>query len=301
MPATTRARALALERQSAVSAGRGIACALAAWLLFACMDAGSKLLAEQYSIIQILWVRFLSLLAVSAWLAARHGSRGLVTRRFWLQSLRSFMLMVEIGLFILTITVLPLADAHAILAISPLLVTALSVPLLGEKVGIRRWSAVGVATLGMLVILRPGFGAMHPMALVALACACMWSLYQVLTRIVSRTDAPLTTLFYTALIGAVALTAIGPFYWRMPDAQGWALFALVAALGAGGHYLLIKALQLAPASLLQPYAYTVLVWATVVGFTVFGNLPDLWTVLGALIIVASGLYTFARERRLRED
>ena len=205
------------------------------------------------------------------------------------------MLMVEIGLFIWTITVLPLADAHAILAISPLIVTALSVPLLGEKVGIRRWSAIGVASIGMLVILRPGFGAMHPMALVALLCACMWSLYQVLTRIVSRTDPPLTTLFYTALIGAVALTVIGPFYWRTPDAQGWALFALVAALGAGGHYLLIKALQLAPASLLQPFAYTVLVWATLVGFTVFGNLPDLPTVLGALIIVASGLYTFARE------
>jgi drug/metabolite transporter (DMT)-like permease len=202
--------ALALERQAALSTGRGIACALAAWLLFACMDAGSKLLAEQYSIIQILWVRFLSLLAVSGWLAARHGSSGLITRRFWLQGLRSFMLMVEIGLFILTITVLPLADAHAILAISPLIVTALSVPLLGEKVGIRRWTAVGVASLGMLIILRPSFGAMHPMALVALLCACMWSLYQVLTRIVSRTDPPLTTLLYTALIGAIALTVIGP-------------------------------------------------------------------------------------------
>jgi drug/metabolite transporter (DMT)-like permease len=300
MPASTPLPALAFERQTPVSTARGIACALAAWLLFACMDAGSKLLTEDYSIIQILWVRFLSLLTVSGWLGARHGSRGLITRRFWLQSLRSLMLMVEIGLFIFTITVLPLADAHAILAISPLIVTALSVPLLGEKVGIRRWTAISVASLGMLIILRPGFGAMHPMALVALLCACMWSLYQVLTRIVSRTDPPLTTLFYTALIGAIALTVIGPFYWRTPDAEGWALFALVAALGASGHYLLIKALQLAPASLLQPFAYTVLVWATLVGFTVFGNLPDLLTVLGALIIVASGLYTFARERRLRQ-
>ena len=300
MPASTPVPALALERQAPVSTGRGIACALAAWLLFACMDAGSKLLAEDYAIIQILWVRFLSLLAVSGWLAARHGRGGLTTRRFWLQSLRSLMLMVEIGLFIWTITVLPLADAHAILAIAPLIVTALSVPLLGEKVGIRRWTAVGVASIGMLIILRPGFGVMHPMALVALLCACMWSLYQVFTRIVSRTDPPLTTLFYTALIGAIALTVIGPFYWRTPDVEGWALFALVAALGASGHYLLIKALQLAPASLLQPFAYTVLVWATLVGFTVFGDLPDLLTVLGALIIVASGLYAFSRTRRLRQ-
>jgi drug/metabolite transporter (DMT)-like permease len=300
MPAGKPAPALALARRTAGATGRGIACALIAWLLFASMDAGSKLLAEQYSIIQILWVRFLSLLAVSGTLALRQGSGGLITRRFWLQGLRSLMLMVEMGLFIWIITVLPLADAHAILAIAPLLVTALSVPLLGEKVGIRRWAAVGVASVGMLVILRPGFGAMQPMALVALLCAAMWSLYQVLTRIVSRTDPPLTTLFYTALIGAVALTAIGPFYWRTPDARGWALFTLVAVLGAGGHYLLIKALQLAPASLLQPFAYTVLVWATLVGFAVFGNLPDLPTVLGALIIVASGLYAFARERRLRQ-
>jgi drug/metabolite transporter (DMT)-like permease len=299
MPARTPAPALAIERAAAASTGRGIAYALLAWLLFACMDAGSKLLAEEYSIVQILWVRFLSLLAVSGSLAVRQGSTGLITRRFWLQSLRSLMLMLEIGLFIWTITVLPLADAHAILAIAPLLVTALSVPLLGEKVGIRRWTAVGVASVGMLIILRPGFGVMHPMALVALLCAGMWSLYQVLTRVVSRVDAPLTTLFYTALIGAIALTLIGPFYWRAPDAQGWALFVLVAVLGAGGHYLLIKALQLAPASVLQPFAYTVLVWATLVGFTVFGNLPDLFTVAGALIIVASGLYSFAHERRLR--
>jgi drug/metabolite transporter (DMT)-like permease len=298
---STPSAALDLKRQTAASTSRGIACALAAWLLFAGMDAGSKLLAEHYAIIQILWVRFLSLLAVSGWLAARHGRAGLTTRRLGLQSLRSLMLTVEIGLFIWTITVLPLADAHAILAIAPLIVTALSVPLLKERVGIRRWSAIGVASLGMLIILRPGFGVVHPMALVALLCAAMWSLYQILTRIVSRTDPPFTTLFYTALIGALALTLIGPFYWRAPDASGWALFALVAVLGASGHYLLIKALQLAPASLLQPFAYTVLVWATVVGFTVFGTLPDLLTVLGAAIIVASGLYTFARERRLRAD
>ena len=300
LPASTPARGLAIDRATAGATRRGIAYALLAWLLFACMDAGSKLLAEEYSIVQILWVRFLSLLAVSGSLTLRQGSGGLITRRFWLQSLRSLMLMIEIGLFIWTITVLPLADAHAILAIAPLLVTALSVPLLGEKVGIRRWTAVGVASLGMLIIVRPGFGVMHPMALVALLCACMWSLYQVLTRVVSRTDPPLTTLFYTALIGAIALTAIGPFYWHTPDGQGWALFVLVAVLGASGHYLLIKALQLAPASVLQPFAYTVLVWATLVGFTVFGNLPDLFTVAGALVIVASGLYAFARERRVRQ-
>ena len=294
------AGALALEPQAAASTGRGIACILTAWLLFACMDAGSKLLAESYPIVQILWLRFSSLLVIAAWLARRQGGNAaLRTRHFWLQGARSLLLVVEIGLFILTITRLPLANAHAILAVTPLLVTALSVPLLGERVGIRRWSAIGVAFIGMLVILRPGLGVIHPMAPLALLCALMFALYQILTRIVSRDDSPMTTLFYTAVVGTVGLTLIGPFSWTAPDARGWALFGLVAALGASGHFLLIKALQLAPASVLQPFSYTTLIWATMVGFFVFGNLPDLATVAGAAIIAASGIYSFARERRLR--
>jgi drug/metabolite transporter (DMT)-like permease len=297
---STPSTALELQREAAASTGRGIACVLVAWLLFACMDAGSKQLAEDYSIVQILWLRFLSLAVIAAWLVRRQGgTTAFRTHHFWLQGARSLLLVVEIGLFIWTITVLPLANAHAILAVTPLLVTALSVPLLGERVGIRRWSAIGVAFIGMLVILRPGLGVMHPMALVALLCAAMFALYQILTRVVSRADPPLTTLFYTALVGSAGLTVVGPFHWTAPDAAGWALFGLVAGLGASGHFLLIKALQLAPASLLQPFAYTVLVWATVVGFTVFGTVPDLLTVLGAASIVAGGLYTFARERRLR--
>jgi drug/metabolite transporter (DMT)-like permease len=295
-----RAPAATRDPPVAASVSQGIACALAAWLLFACMDAGSKLLAEQYSIIQILWVRFMSLVVIAAWLARRQGGRdALRTRHFWLQSLRSVLLVIEIGLFIRTITVLPLADAHAILAVTPLIVTALSVPLLGEQVGIRRWSAIAVAFVGVLIILRPGLGVVHPIALLALLCSLMFGLYQILTRIVGRVDPPLTTLFYTALVGVGGLTLIVPFYWTTPDLVGWALFALVAALGAGGHFLLIKALQLAPASILQPFSYTILIWATLVGFLVFGNLPDLLTVVGALIVTSSGIYSFARERRLR--
>ena len=291
------ADSLAAPQPRAASTGRGILCALAAWLLFAGMDAGSKQLAESYSIVQILWLRFIALTVIAAWLARRQGGNtALRTRRFWLQSARSVLLVIEIGLFILTITVLPLAEAHAIVAVTPLLVTALSVPLLGERVGFRRWSAIGVAFVGMLIILRPGLGAAQPMALVALLCALLFALYQILTRIVSRDDPPMTTLFYTALIGVIGLTLVGPFYWTTPDAAGWALFGVVALLGASGHYLLIKALQLAPASVLQPYSYTTLIWATAVGFVVFANLPDVATVIGAVVIAASGVYTFARER-----
>jgi drug/metabolite transporter (DMT)-like permease len=277
---------------------RGILLVLIGWFLFACMDAGSKTLAEDYAIFQILWVRYLVLAAVGFWLVRRRGGRYLYTRHFWLQSLRSLILVSEIGLFILTITVLPLANAHAILAITPLLVTALSGPLLGERVGIRRWSAIGIAFAGVLIILRPGLAAVHPYALVALTCALMFALYQVLTRMVSRDDDPAVTLFYTAAVGAIVLSAIGPFFWTWPDAKGWALFVLVGLIGASGHFLLINALRLAPASSLQPFSYSILIWATVVGFVLFDNLPDLWTIVGAAIITASGLYTFARERRI---
>jgi drug/metabolite transporter (DMT)-like permease len=285
---------------SGIATTRGILLVLLGWFLLACMDAGSKRLAEDYSIIQILWLRFLVLFGIAYALARRQGGRYLHTRHFWLQSLRSLILVTEIGIFILTITLLPLANAHAILAVTPLIVTALSVPLLGEKVGARRWSAIAVAFLGVLVILRPGPGVIYPGALLALLCAFMFAFYQVFTRMVGRDDGPAVTLFYTALIGVLGLSAIGPFFWTWPDATGWALFGLVSMLGASGHFLLIHALRLAPASSLQPFSYSMLVWATIVGFLFFDTLPDVLTVLGALVIAASGLYAFARERRVAQ-
>ena len=280
------------------SAARGIVIVLIAWLMLACMDAGSKLLAQDYPIVQILWVRFGLLAAVAFGFARRTGGlAGLRTRHLILQVARAVLLTVEIGLFIFAITVLPLANAHAIFAITPLLITALAVPLLGERVGPRRWAAVAVAFVGVLVILRPGLGVADPMSLVILICAMMFALYQILTRLVSRDDPPPVTLFYTAILGAAGLTIVGPFFWVWPDAIGWALFLLVALLGGAAHFLLIKALQLAPASVLQPFGYTIMLWATLVGFVVFGNLPDGWTIAGGLIIAASGVYAFSRERR----
>jgi len=292
---------IATARPATSGTSRGILLVVLAWLGFACMDAGSKVLAQEYPIPQILWVRFVFLLGFAWWLTRRQGeARPYRSRRPVLQILRSALLVVEIGLFIFSITVLTLAEAHAILALTPLLVTAFSVPLLGERVGARRWSAIGVAFLGVLLILRPGFGVLQPMSVVPLICAVMFALYQVMTRMVGRDDRSPVTLFWTAAVGAIGLTVIGPFFWVWPDAEGWALLLLVAVLAAAGHLLLIAALEAAPASALQPFSYTILIFATVIGFLVFGSLPDLWTVAGALIVVACGLYTFARERRLEE-
>jgi len=146
---------------------RGIAYALVAGLLFACMDAASKTLIQTYPLLQILWVRFLPLALLAAWLASHHG-RGLTTRHFWLQSMRSLLLVAEIALIIAAFRVLPLADTHAVIACAPLIVTALSVPLLGERVGARRWTAVGIAFVGVLIIVRPGIGVFEPYALLPL-------------------------------------------------------------------------------------------------------------------------------------
>ena len=289
---------LATSSQEGADATRGILLVLLASLLLACMDAGSKTLAETYPIVQILWVRF-TILAVLAWALARRTVPvgALRTRHPWLQLLRSIILVTEIGLFIFGITVLSLAEAHAIFAIMPLLVTALSVPLLGERVGVRRWTAVGIAFVGVLVILRPGMGVMQPMSLAPLICAVMFAIYQILTRIVGRHDGAAVTLFYTAVIGEVGLTLIGPFFWVWPSALDWGLFVLVALLGAAGHYMLIAALRLTAASTLQPFNYTIMVWAALVGYVVFDSLPDLPTVVGALIIVGSGLYAFQRQKK----
>ena len=275
----------------------GIGIVIFGWLALACMDAGSKILASSYPIVQILWIRYLLLIVVAYWLVRRQGKR-MRSNRPWIQFSRGLLLVIEIGLVVYAFSKMELADVHAILAITPLIVTALSVPLLGERVGVRRWSAVGVAFIAMLIILRPGLGVLQPAALLALLSALLFAIYLVLTRLVGRTDPLEVSLFWIAITGLVGLSAAVPFFWRTPtSATDWGLFAFVAILGATAHFCLIKALQLAEASVLQPYSYTILVGAIVVGYVVFGDLPDLPTTIGATLIVASGLYVFARERR----
>ncbi|MGI9450615.1 MAG: DMT family transporter [Geminicoccaceae bacterium] len=274
----------------------GIGIVIFGWLMLACMDAGSKILASSYPIVQILWIRYLLLIVVACWLLRREGKR-MRSNRPWLQLLRGLLLVIEIGLVIYALSKMELADVHVILAITPLMVTSLSVPLLGEKVGFRRWSAVGVAFIAMLIILRPDLGVLQPAALLALLSALLFAIYLVLTRLVGRTDPLEVSLFWIAITGLVSLSVIVPFFWRTPTAAAdWGLFAFVAVLGVTAHFCLIKALQLAEASVLQPFSYTILIGAILVGYVVFGDLPDLPTTIGATIIVASGLYVFARER-----
>ena len=172
----------------------------------------------------------------------------------------------------------------------------LCVPLLGEHVGWRRWTAIVIGFCGVLVVARPGFGGLHPAALLSLGGSVCYAFYVISTRVLSRTDSNETTQFYTNLVGAVAMTVIVPFVWTWPDnAMVAALMVLIGALGGGGHYLLIRAHRLAPASTLAPFIYTQMVWTTTLGFLVFGDVPHYWTIVGGVIVISSGLYLLHRE------
>jgi drug/metabolite transporter (DMT)-like permease len=277
----------------------GILLVIAASFGFASMDAMSKVLAQDHAILQILWFRYMVFTVFALAIARRRGVwRTLISQRPWLQAFRALLLVAENAVFVLAFRYLPLADVHALGASAPLMVVALSVVLLGETVGIRRWSAVLVGFVGVLIIIRPGLQEIEWPLLIPLVGALMWALYQILVRLCSRTDGSDTTLLWSALVGLAATSVTGPFVWVPPDREAWVLLIVLAVAGSLAHYALIKGLQLAEASAVQPYTYTLLVFAAFWGLAVFGDIPDAWTILGAVIIVGSGLYTWYRERQL---
>ncbi|MDP6815191.1 MAG: DMT family transporter [Alphaproteobacteria bacterium] len=278
---------------------KGIALMNLAMLLLACMDGLSKHLAANYAVPQILCVRFL-IFCLFALAIARPPSLRAAFRSHhpYLQIARSLVITVEVAVFVLAFRYLPLADTHAIAGIAPLLVTALAMPFLGERVGPRRWTAVAIGFLGLLIIVRPGLTVLNPAAAIPLLGAALWAAYQILMRKVSDDDAA-TSLLYMAVVGALVMSILAPFYWRPPDAQGWALMILLGLTGSLGHLILIMAFRAAPASTLQPFHYVVLIWATMVGYLAFDDLPDIWTILGALVIAGSGIYAFCREQRAK--
>ena len=277
--------------------GLGVALTLASMLCFAAMDGISKHLAGALPIPQMLWVRYILFTALALVVLRPRG-----LRHVWrsgqplLQGARAALLVIENGLFVLAFTMLPLADVHAIAAASPLIVIALSPPLLGERIGWRRWAAVAVGFAGVLVIVRPGFQQIGLPILIALGCALLWALYQVMVRLCAATDGSDTTWLWSAVVGLVLTSAVGPFVWVWPDRAGWMWLIAIAGLGSLAHLALIHALTIAEASALQPYGYTLLLWAAVIGYLAFGDAPDRWTLAGGAVIAASGLYAWHREQ-----
>jgi drug/metabolite transporter (DMT)-like permease len=280
--------------ETAAARRRGILLMLLTMVLFVAADAAAKVLTHRYPVVEIVWGRFtFHLLLLLPILLTRRRTL-LRTNALQLQLARTVFQIVSTMLFFAAIAILPLATATTISFAQPLLITILSVPLLGEKVGQRRWSAVVIGFIGVIVIIRP-VGVIAWAALLPLGTAASSAFYQIVTRLVARIDPVQASLFYTAAGGAFVASLAVPFVWQSPDLAGWLLMALTGALAGAGHFCIIMAYQRAPASVLAPFTFTQLIWATGFGYLIFGDLPDGWTLLGALIITGSGLYVFYRE------
>jgi len=272
---------------------------IAAVTLYATIDGLAKLMMQDMDVMQIIWARFAFALPLLPIIVGRRWPELLHVERPGLLIARGLIPIVAGISIVLALSAMPLADATALMFVSPLMLTALAVPLLGEHVGLHRWSAVVIGFLGVLVIVRPGGGAMQGVALLPLLTALLYALYQIATRVLSRTTPPLVSFAYMVIVGTVGSTLALPFVWRTPDALGWTLMAASGLLHGLAHYLVTRAFALAPAAVLAPFNYAQLIGATAFGYLVFGDLPDRWTIVGALVIVAAGLYVAYRERRLR--
>ena len=276
---------------------RGIAFIVAAMTIFAAQDGLSKALAENHSPIFVTMWRYWAFGAVCLILLLRTGFRaGLASGQPRLQMARGVLLALEICVAIAAFALLGLAPSHAIFAFMPLLVVALSGPVLGEKVGWRRWSAVGIGLIGMILIIRPGTGALKPELGIAILAMVMFTAYQLMTRRVARTDAAMTSFYYTGVFGAITMTLIGPWFWSSMTGIEMVMLAILCITGMSGHFLLIKAFEAAEASAIQPFSYLQTVAASAIGVVLFGEVVSPWTVLGGGIVISAGLFAFWRER-----
>lgn len=285
-PETRRTRLIAI----------GLMCA--AVICFSVLDTSAKWLTGSMHPLQAVFARYAgSMILVSLLLNPLSHPGLLHTRRPGLQGFRSLLLLGSTALNFFALQYLQLAETVSIMFATPLLVALVSGPLLGEWPGPRRMIAIGVGFLGVLVITRPGSGGMHPAALLSVISCFCYAFYSLSTRILAAYDPPETTMFYSGVAGTVAMIPLIPYFWSWP--QGWlewgAMF-LAGAMGGIGHWMLILAHRLAPASILAPFIYSQIIWMIALGYLVFGQLPDRWTYIGTAIVIGSGLYLLYRER-----
>ncbi|HYB08860.1 MAG TPA: DMT family transporter [Alphaproteobacteria bacterium] len=287
---------LAIASPESANVRRGILWMLVTTIFFVSLDATAKYLTRSLPAIEIVWGRYLfhTIYAV-IWAGTRLPSV-MSHARYGMQFLRGLFLVLTTAIYFVALRTMPLAAGTSIMFLSPILVTALSVPLLREQVGIRRWIGVAVGFAGAVIIVRPGVGVIQTSALLAVLAAAINALYQITTRVLARTDRPMTTNTMSAFVGAIAATIGLPFVWVTPDLEGWALMAFAGLCGVIGHYCMIRSLAEAPAAAVAPFTYVGLIWSTGYGFLLWGDLPDFWTIVGALVIIASGLYIFYREQ-----
>jgi drug/metabolite transporter (DMT)-like permease len=281
---------------------RGIALILLSTVFLGTSDVTAKYLSSSLPSIEIAWLRFL-IFAMIMLPAMAPGSPlyAMQTVRPGFQLLRGVALLGSSLFFITGLRFLPIAEASATGFVAPLFVTALSIVFLGEIVGLRRWLATAVGLLGVLIILRPGSSAFHPAALFPVISAFAWACTLVMTRMMSGSERAITTMTYSSISGVLILSAMVPLVWVAPGWHGVLFGLLIGVASTVGQWIVVLAFRYADASVLAPFSYTQLVWVSFLGFVLFGEVPDVWTVTGAGFIVASGLYTAHRERVRRSQ
>ncbi|GAA3860427.1 DMT family transporter [Celeribacter arenosi] len=278
----------------------GILLMVITMFIFAMQDGISRHLAGTYNVYMVIMIRYWVFAAfVVTWSSIRAGGirRAASTTQPFLQFFRGALLALEVVVMVIGFVRLGLVESHAMFATYPLLITALAVPLLGERVGWRRWMSVAAGFVGVLIILQPGMGVLSPDAIFPLASAGMFALYGLLNRYVARRDPSTVTFFYTGISGAVVMTLIGVWFWEPMTAGDWAWMLLLCASSILGHYLLIRAYELSEASAIQPFAYLQLAFASVLGVVVFGDIVRPNVALGTAIVVAAGLFALLRAAR----
>lgn len=299
MPAskTTKATEIAHQRRQRLI---GIALMCGAVALFAVLDTTAKYLSTQMDILQIAWARYTGAFVLTLFVSNPITQPALLrSGNLKLQIVRAVLLVASTVLNFLALRWMQLDEVLSIIFTFPFVVAIASGPLLGEWLGWRRWSAICFGFAGVLVITRPGFGAVHPAAAFSLAATICYGIYAVVTRIVSRVDSNQTSLFYNNAIGALLMLPVIPFVWTAPSSWIVALMLIgTGLLGSLGHFFLIAGHRIAPASVLSPFIYTQLVWVVILGYLVFDHIPNQWTMAGAAMVIGSGLYLLYRERRL---
>jgi drug/metabolite transporter (DMT)-like permease len=281
---------------------RGIALILASTVFLGASDVTAKYLSATLPSIEIAWIRFLVFaLIMSPAMVPGSPLYALHTGRPGLHVMRGVALLGSSLFFISGLRFLPIAEASATGFVSPLFVTALSIVFLGEKVGVRRWLATAVGLVGVLIVLRPGTSAFHPAAFFPLVSALAWAGTLIMTRMMSGSEHAITTMTYSSIAGVCILCALVPLVWVTPGWHDIAFGIFIGMASTAGQWIVVLAFRYADASVLAPFSYTQLLWVSILGFFIFGEIPDVWTVTGAAFIVASGLYTAHRERIRRSQ
>jgi len=276
---------------------KGIALILASTVFLGTSDVTAKYLSATLPSIEIAWIRFLTFaLIMSPAMLPGSPLYALRTARPGLQVMRGIALLGSSLFFISGLRFLPIAEASATGFVSPLFVTALSIVLLGESVGVRRWLATAIGLIGVLIILRPGTSAFHPAAFFPIISALAWAATLIMTRMMSGRERAITTMTYSSIVGVGILSVLVPFVWVAPSWHDILFGIFIGVASTAGQWIVVLAFRYADASVLAPFSYTQLLWVSILGFLIFGEIPDIWTVIGAAFIVASGLYTAHRER-----